>query len=263
MKTIESRENKIIKKVNALKTKKNRDNEGLFVVEGIRFVKEIPEDWNVKCYIIAQPLVEESPIDAYEKRAMVYIVDEDIFQSISDTKSPQGILAICEKKEFNLLDVMHKEKEHPLYVLVEEMNDPGNLGTVIRTADACGADGIFLSMGSVDIYNPKVLRSTMGSLFHVPIVQNLTIEEMVAAMKSKEIPIYAAHLKGQEYPYGLPLEKSCAFFMGNEARGLSEKSANLCKTWVKIPMLGQAESLNASMAAGILMYEVVRQRIIK
>ena len=141
------------------------------------------------------------------------------------------------------------------------MNDPGNLGTVIRTADACGADAIFLSKGSVDMYNPKVLRSTMGSMFHVPVFQNVELNEISAKLKKNEIPLYAAHLRGDTYPYGLELAEPCAFIIGNEARGLSDEAADLCDRWVKIPMPGQAESLNASIAAGVLMYEVVRQRL--
>ena len=141
--------------------------------------------------------------------------------------------------------------------------DPGNLGTVIRTADACGADAVFLSKGSVDLYNPKVLRATMGSLFHVPVFQNIDLHALSEKMQAKQIPLYAAHLKGDRYPYALPLQDACAFLIGNEARGLSEDAAALCDAWVKIPMPGQAESLNASVAAGVLLYEVVRQRLPK
>ena len=189
MKRIESRDNKWIKRLNGLKIKKNRDKEGLFIAEGLRFIREI--------------------------------------------------------------------------LLAEELNDRGNLGTVIRTADACGADAVFLSKGSVDLYNPKVLRATMGSLFHVPVFQNIDLHALSEKMQAKQIPLYAAHLKGDRYPYALPLQDACAFLIGNEARGLSEDAAALCDAWVKIPMPGQAESLNASVAAGVLLYEVVRQRLPK
>ena len=178
-----------------------------------------------------------------------------------DTENPQGILAVCKKLDWDADAVLAKKT--PFLLLAEELNDPGNLGTVIRTADACGADAVFLSKGSVDLYNPKVLRATMGSLFHVPVFQNIDLHALSEKMQAKQIPLYAAHLKGDRYPYALPLQDACAFLIGNEARGLSEDAAALCDAWVKIPMPGQAESLNASVAAGVLLYEVVRQRLPK
>lgn len=191
----------------------------------------------------------------------MFCLPDGLFASICDTENPQGILAVCKKLVWDEAAVFAKER--PFFLLAEELNDPGNLGTVIRTADACGADAVFLSKGSVDLYNPKVLRSTMGSLFHVPVFQNVSLEEISEKLKADQIPLYAAHLKGESYPYALPLQEACAFLIGNEARGLSEKAAALCDQWVKIPMPGQAESLNASIAAGVLLYEVVRQRLEK
>ncbi len=120
---------------------------------------------------------------------------------------------------------------------------------------------MFLSKGSVDLYNPKVLRATMGSLFHIPVFQNVSLEETAGKLRKKGIPLYAAHLRGEDMPYALNLQNACAFLIGNEGRGLSEKGAALCSQWVRIPMPGHAESLNASVAAAVLLYETVRQRI--
>lgn len=259
MKRIESRDNKWVKRLNGLKIKKNRDKESVFVAEGLRFIKEVPADWAVEAYAVSETFAAENDLNRYEKKAEVLCLPDALFASICDTENPQGILAVCKKLEWDE-EVMFV-KENPFFLLAEELNDPGNLGTVIRTADACGADGVFLSKGSVDLYNPKVLRSTMGSLFHVPVFQNVDLNEISAKLKEKEIPLYAAHLKGNRFPYDLDLKTSCAFLIGNEARGLSEKAADLCDHLVKIPMPGQAESLNASIAAGVLMYEVVRQRL--
>lgn len=256
---IESHQNKILKRIKGLAQKKNRDKEGVFVAEGVRFVSEIPPEWEVELFLIAKTFEKENDIQNFENRAETYLVNDELFSVLSDTENPQGVLAVCKKQKGDWEAIW--KKDAPFFLLAEELNDPGNLGTVIRTADACGADGIFLSKGSVDVYNPKVLRATMGSVFHVPIVQNVNLEEIAFKLKENNIALYAAHLKGDCYPYHLPLEKGCAFLIGNEARGLSDKAAALCDRWAKIPMPGKAESLNASIAAGVLMYEVVRQRL--
>ncbi|MDD3394841.1 MAG: RNA methyltransferase [Clostridia bacterium] len=256
---IESHQNKIFKRIKGFAQKKNRDREGVFVAEGVRFVSEIPPEWEVELFLVAKAFEKENDIHNYETRAETYLLTDELFALLSDTENPQGVLAVC-KKQKEAQEVIWK-KDAPFFLLAEELNDPGNLGTVIRTADACGADGIFLSKGSVDVYNPKVLRATMGSVFHVPIFQNADLEEVALKLNENDISLYAAHLKGDCYPYHLPLEKGCAFLIGNEARGLSDEAAAFCDRWVKIPMPGKAESLNASIAAGVLMYEVVRQRL--
>ncbi len=151
--------------------------------------------------------------------------------------------------------------EKGFYILAENIQDPGNLGTMIRTADACHADAVFLSKGCVDLYNTKVLRSTMGSLFHLPIFQNVDFIDYIDSMKQKNIMIFAAHLKAQKYYYNTDFRKGCALLIGNEGKGITDKIAQKCHEFVKIPMVGKAESLNASVAAGVLMYEVVRQRM--
>lgn len=259
MKRIESRDNKWVKWLNGLKIKKNRDKEGVFVAEGLRFISEVPAEWAVEAYAVSETFAQEMDISPYEKKAEVLCLPDALFASVCDTENPQGILAVCKKLDWDKKGVFAKKT--PFFLLAEELNDPGNLGTVIRTADACGADAVFLSKGSVDLYNPKVLRSTMGSLFHVPVFQNIDLNEISARLRENGIPLYAAHLKGNCYPYALDLKKACAFIIGNEARGLSSSAADLCDQWIKIPMPGQAESLNASIAAGVLMYEVVRQRL--
>ena len=261
MKRIESRDNKWIKRLNGLKIKKNRDKEGLFIAEGLRFIREIPKNWEVLAYTVSNAFAAENNLSLYEEKAEVLCLTDALFAAVCDTENPQGILAVCKKLDWDADAVLAKKT--PFLLLAEELNDPGNLGTVIRTADACGADAVFLSKGSVDLYNPKVLRATMGSLFHVPVFQNIDLHALSEKMQAKQIPLYAAHLKGDRYPYALPLQAACAFLIGNEARGLSEDAAALCDAWVKIPMPGQAESLNASVAAGVLLYEVVRQRLPK
>lgn len=261
MKRIESKENKRLKWLHSLKIKKNRDKEGLFLAEGLRFVDEIlrEEALDVRCFVVSERFAMERDTAPYENRAETILLPDALFVPLCDTEHPQGIVAVCKKLEWDIDAVLAKKA--PFLLLAEELNDPGNLGTVIRTADACGADGIFLSKGSVDLYNPKVLRATMGSLFHVPVFQEIALDELAKELQERGIPLYAAHLRGDCTPYALDLQGACAFLIGNEARGLSEEAAALCHRLVKLPMPGRAESLNASIAAGVLLYEVVRQRI--
>ena len=255
---IESAHNRLIKDIKALADKKNRDRKGLFIADGARFVSEIPENVKIVKMIFSESYAEKNDIDGYFKKAECAVISDRLFSSLSDTKNPQGIMAVCKKMKSDIKNII---KKNGFYIIAEEMNDPGNLGTVIRTAHAAGADGVILSKGSVDLYNPKVLRSTMGSVFKIPIITEAGLEDVCALMKKSGIKIYAAHLRGKKYPYDLDLKKGCAFMLGNEARGLSDRVSQLCDELVRIPMPGRAESLNASVAAAVLMYETVRQRL--
>ncbi len=258
---IESMQNNLIKQISSLKQKKERDKLNLFVVEGIRFVDEIPNSWDIKEYIISQEFIEKYPnkIDEIKSKAKVYIVTDKIFNTISDTKTPQGILAICYKKTYKFSDILNKENNFLL--LINELQDPGNLGTIIRVADSASVNGIILSENTVDLYNSKVLRSTMGSIFHIPILQNMNMNFVLDELKSNNIKILATHLKTTQTPYNINLKESIAVLIGNEANGLSEDIANKADILVKLPIMGRAESLNVSMATGIFLYEVVRQRL--
>ncbi len=259
-KRIESPHNQLVKRLNGLKLRKNREKEKVFVAEGLRFVSEIPKDFPVEYYVVSNSFAENHDLALWEKTNDVYIVPDTLFASVSETETPQGILAVCQQKktDFDLL----AEQKNGFYLLAEEINDPGNLGTILRTASACGVDAVFLSKGSVDLYHPKVLRATMGAVFHLPIFQNVDIKKTASLLRSHGIPLYGAHLLGRQYPYSLNLRRACAFMIGNEARGLSEEAASLCDSYVKIPMPGKAESLNAAVAAAVLLYEVVRQRLV-
>ena len=151
--------------------------------------------------------------------------------------------------------------DNGFYIIADKVNDPGNLGTIIRTADAANVTAVFITKGSVSVYNDKVLRATMGSVFHIPVIEDVDIFEMIQFLKENNIKIYAAHLKGVKTPYELNLKDfSVAFLIGNEANGLDDEVSDCADEFIKIPILGKAESLNASVAASVLMYEVVRQR---
>ncbi len=257
-----SSKNKFIKQINVLKNKRERDKDKLFVLEGERLVSEIPFDWNVEYYALSDEYLRKIGMCEIEKkfsRADVLVVENRLFEKISDTVSPQGIMAVCRQKQFDEKRLF--EKENPFFVMLERLCDPGNLGTIIRSADAAGADAVFLSEGSVDLYNGKVIRSTMGSIFHMPIIQNVNFSDMILYMRKMGISIFAAHLKGNVYPYDVDLRKGCAILIGNEANGLSESVSEMADMLVKLPMLGKAESINASAAGSIFIYEAVRQRI--
>ena len=250
---IESNQNKIIKEVNSLKAKKERDKTGLFILEGKRLVDEIPNSWEIKYLLKAESYSEDINFEN------VYTVKDSLFEKISETVNPQGILAVCHIKEFDVTNVDYSNS--PFFVVLENVTDPGNMGTLIRTADAAGADGIFLSKGCVDIYNPKVIRATMGSIFHLPIYRNLNLMDLMEDFKNNNVKTLAAHLKGTSTPYKVDMTTACAVIIGNEANGLSDEISEMASDLVKIPKPGKAESMNAGIAGGILIYEAVRQRI--
>lgn len=167
-------------------------------------------------------------------------------------------MAICQKKNYTIKDINFSAN---FFLLAENLQDPGNLGTLIRTADACNVDYIIISKNSVDIYNPKVLRATAGSIFNIPVIQNVDLDEIFVLFKKHNIKTLATHLHGDKMPYDINLTESIAILVGNEGQGLSDSISKKSDYLVKIPILGKAESLNASVASGVLLYEVVRQRI--
>lgn len=250
---IDSLQNKIIKEINSLKNKKDRDKKGLFVLEGERLIGEIPKECNIKYIAAAESYKLKDDIN------ISYRINDKLFSRISDTVNPQGILAVCEIMKRDCENINYEND--PFFVLLENITDPGNMGTIIRTADAAGADGIFVTKGCVDIYNPKVIRATMGSVFHLPIYRNVNGLNIVEKLNYNNIITIGAHLKGKDTPYNINMKKGCAVIIGNEANGLSDEISMKASNLVKIPMPGKAESMNAGVAAGILIYEAVRQRL--
>ena len=246
-----------IKEIKNLKTKKGRDETGLFIVEGIKLVNEIPKSWDILTYVCSESY-NDSITSPTLLRAPVITVSDDRFSSLSDTVTPQGIMAVCEKRTFSLQDI---PVANPFFLIGECLNDPGNIGTLIRTAAAAGASGVILSENSGDIYNPKTIRAAAGAVLRIPIIEKAVLKEVIPLLKQHGITILAAHLEGKVLPYNINLQKSCAILVGNEASGLSAEASALCDVKVKLPMSDDIESLNASVAGGVLLYEVVRQRI--
>lgn len=299
MKFISSSNNSLIKEVKSLKTKKNRQSKELFFVEGVRIIEEaLMSSAHIKSIFISTETTDVENdirdrnyardgkglrIEEYIKKIKndriaailstadyhgceIYAIPESLFKDISDTETPQGILAIIKMNEYSLNDVIGKSSKCGIginkgnIVILDEIQDPGNMGTIIRTADAAGFSGIITSKGCVDPYNPKVLRSTMGSIFHIPIFLCNNLTETLAKIKTNGIRIYAAHLEGSKNYYEVDMTQNTAVIIGNEANGISSESISMADEFIKIPMPGRVESLNASVAAGILMYEPIRQK---
>ena len=250
-----------LKDLKQLKTKKGRDESGLFIIEGEKFVQEIPGNWHVVQYVIASRFAANCDISHYETRAKCAIVRDSLFDSLADTVSPQGILAVCAQKNHDISDLLNRRHTIPHFVLLgENLNDPGNIGALIRTAAAAGADGVILTTGSGDIYNPKVLRAAAGAVLRLPVLTNADLAQAISVLNSKNIPTYAAHPRGEKSPYALDLRSHFCLLVGNESHGISKTAASLAQALVTLPMANNTESLNASIAGSILMYEAVRQR---
>jgi len=237
---------------NLLKTRKARAKEKLFVVEGPHLVESAIGSIKFIVYAEKSDLVDRLMGEGIE----CLKVTPKQFVGLSDVETPQWILAVVRQDHFQLADLPKVKK--PLIVFCVNVQDPGNLGTIIRTADSAGATAIILSKGTVDLYNPKVVRASMGSIFHLPIVQVVSVEQTIKHLGLKTVATSLSATKNyceEDYSDG------AVILVGNEGAGLDEKTVALCDANVKIPILGRAESLNVAVSTAVLLYEVVRQRM--
>lgn len=228
-----------------------------FIVEGIRMFEEAPEHLIKEVYVSESYLKKNGPTEKMNRVGFETVSDQ-VYSKMTDTKSPQGILALLSWQSFELKDIL-KEK-NPLIIILEDIQDPGNLGTILRTAEGAGAAGVIMSRNTVDLYNPKVTRSTMGSIFRVPSVYTDDLHATISELKKQGIHIYAAHLKGQKSYDEFSYQEGTAFLIGNEGNGLKEETAGMADDYLLIPMAGKVESLNAAIATSILAFETARQR---
>lgn len=185
-------------------------------------------------------------------------VSDEVFARMSDTQTPQGILAVLAQPEYKLNQLL--KQENPLFVVLENLQDPGNLGTILRTGEGAGITGVIIGEGSVDIFNPKVIRSTMGSIYRVPFLYEADLLQTLEQLHAAGVKTYAAHLRGETYYDSFCFRGPTAFLIGNEGNGLTQTLSDAASSYLKIPMEGELESLNASVAAALLMYEAHRQR---
>jgi len=258
---ISSKDNETIKKFKKLKDKKYRDQENCYIIEGIKLIKEaINENAKIKLIIVCDDCKQENNIDAdakYEiaKYECIYVT-EKIFLSLTNVVNPQGILAVIEKEKSN--NVINYDED--LFLVLDDIQDPGNMGTILRTADSLNLKQIIVSKGSSDIYNPKVVRSTMGAIFRVNIIESDNLVKTLKDMKKHKIKIVTTSLQTDKKIYDVNYEKS-AIVIGNEANGVSNEVLELADEKVKIPMPGKTESLNASVATAIILYEAMRKNL--
>lgn len=255
---------KIKELVRIRRSAKERTKRGVFLVEGPKMFREIPRGLSTEVYV-SESFLQSSEgaaagrlFEEYQYRPEV--VSDPVFQYLSDTQSPQGILALVRQLRYELADIMGGEGSAPLIVVLEKLQDPGNLGTILRTAEAAGVSGILLSQDCADLYNPKVIRSTMGSIFRVPFVYTQDLSGALIRMKECGIRLLAAHLKGSVDLYEESLAGPTAILIGNESRGLTDETAALADQAIRIPMSGSVESLNAAVASAVCLFEAKRQR---
>ena len=235
-----------------------RREEHIFLVEGIRMVREIPKAWLLALYVAENSVEKFADVIADCGRIPVEIVRDSVFAGMSDTSTPQGILAEVSMPAYRTTDLL-AGGDAPFILVIEHLQDPGNLGTIIRTAEGAGVTGILMSGDTVDIYNPKVIRSTMGSVFRVPFRVTEQLADEVELLQRNGITIYGAHLSGGSF-YEKDFRKPCAFLIGNEGNGLSDAISKKADDLIRIPMKGKVESLNAAISTAVIAYEVLRQR---
>lgn len=279
---ITSSANSRVKQIIQWQTKaKERRKDGVFLVEGMKLFEEAPIEQIKEVYIsksMAEKLSLHQDIDDQTKKKNIEsdhdnethynrkkllqtgyeIVADDVFLKMSDTQTPQGILSVLYRKEYSLEEML--DRENPLIMILENLQDPGNLGTILRTGEGAGITGVIMSSQTVDIYNPKTIRATMGSIYRVPFLYVEDLSKVIERLHKKKIHTYAAHLKGTDYYLDQQFKEPTAFLIGNEGNGLSKEIADLAEKYIKIPMEGKVESLNAAVASALLMYEAHRQR---
>jgi len=263
---ISSFTNNRIKYLRSLYRTKYIRQEGKFVLEGVRIIEEaIKEDVNIEQVFYSDYLIrnqrgeellaalKDGGIDAIE-------VDDEIIQQVADTESPQGIVAIVEQVNYSLADILTGDNK--LILIVDQVQDPGNLGTIIRTADAAGVDGVITTKGTVSLYNQKTIRATMGSLFRVPIYRASDLGELKNILDDSGVRVVVGDINGDKYHFEADYLPSTAIIVGNEGQGPRDELIEFADQLIKIPLVGDAESLNVAMAAGIMVYEAIRQRIV-
>lgn len=258
MKEIKSRDNQKIRDAARLKDQKYRQREQIFLVEGRNLFYEAIQGEQELLRIFVEREEAEKYLDEFRRtRDVEWIkVDHALMKYICDTQTPQGIVAVARISEWNLTDTLEKKG---FLLFLDRIADPGNMGTILRTAWAFGVQGIMLSSGCVDPYNPKVVRSSMGAVFHVPLFNGISAEELAKA-KGEGYRILASSLNTDLYIDQVDFSGAVIVIIGNEAQGVSPRILNICEQSFKIPIITPVDSLNAGVACGIIVYEAGKQR---
>jgi len=254
---ITSSSNSKIKLIRSLQNRKrDRESENAFVAEGVRLVEEAAAvDWPM-AFILFDETLSDRGLDMIEeieskRGVLVSKITPELMSEVSDTQTPQGILAVLQQQTLPLA------ADPSFLVIADQIRDPGNMGTLLRTAEAAGCDGVFLTPGTVDAFSPKVVRAGMGAHFHLPI-QQMNWSEIHTQVK--DMPVFLAESEGGIPLWEVDMLQPLALLIGGEASGASPEGQKFATHRITIPMHGRAESLNAAIAAGILIAEVLRQR---
>ncbi|MBQ2609880.1 MAG: RNA methyltransferase [Butyrivibrio sp.] len=263
---IKSLSNERVRKVvSYIQKSKARKESNVFVIEGMKMLREAPVLQVREAYVTEKFLDGASEEDKEILwRYGAETVTDEVMKKMADTRTPQGVLAVVSMYQYSEEEVLDGYKEmgieKPLLLILENIQDPGNLGTMLRSSEGAGVTGVILSKGSADVYNPKVIRSTMGSIFRMPFMYVDNLPAFVEKLSERGIKTYAAHLKGKRNYDKFDYTKPTAFLIGNEGNGLSKETADAASEYVLIPMKGQVESMNAATSAAILTFEASRQR---
>ena len=263
MQVISSKDNELVKHIKKLKDKKYRDESNEYIVEGVKLIEEaVKENAKIKKIIVCEDTTRTYEIPTnimleIAKYECIYVTDK-IFSSITQVTNPQGIMAIIEKISEN----KEIDFSQDIIVALDDVQDPGNLGTILRTVDSIGLNQIVVSKETADAFNPKVVRSTMGAIFRIKIIEAEDLKETIKEIKKHRFKLMVTSLQTENSIYDIDFNKKI-IVIGNESNGVSKEIQDMADEKAKIPMLGQTESLNASVAAGIVMYEYVRQKLNK
>lgn len=263
MDIITSKDNIKIKYVRSLNLKKFRDEENAFLVEGIKFVEEaINENADIKLLLVSEETLNKSEvkklIDSIDESKAV-VCTAQVFNSAADTVNAQGVLAVINKNTVSQNDLIDKFN---FIIMCDRIQDPGNLGTIIRTADAFGPAALLINKGCVDIFNPKVVRASAGAIFRVPLIHSKDDLEVINIMKDKGFYIVSTVVDSEYYIDNIEKRNKICIVIGNEGQGVSQDIIDNSDISVTIKMTGKAESINASVAAGICIYEI-RKKLLK
>ena len=263
MQTITSKDNELIKHIRKLKDKKYRDESNEYVVEGVKLVEEaVKENAKIKQIIVCEDTTRTYEIPTHIMleiaRYECISVSNKIFNIITQVTNPQGIMAIIEK---NAQDAQI-DYSQDIIVVLDDVQDPGNLGTILRTVDSIGLNQIIVSKGTADAFNSKVVRSTMGAIFRIKIIEVENLAQAIKEMRKHHFKLMVTSLQTDNSIYDIEFNKKI-IVIGNESNGVSKEIQDMADEKAKIPMLGRTESLNASVAAGVVMYEYVRQKLSK
>lgn len=266
---ITSSQNNNIKLAASLKQKKYRDEKHLFVAEGIRLVEDaVNSNWQIEFCIHTEQAAENERVQKIvknleKKECRIYQVNKAIYEKITDTKEPQGILVIL-KKQASCLDDFIIEGKVPMLIVLDRLQDPGNVGTIVRTAEAAGCTGIIMMKGTADLFSSKTVRATMGAMFRFPIVVDVDFRDLLKFIEKQAIQLQVTALDPTAKQYfAIDFTKPTAMVFGNEGNGVSEELLQQADHKVYIPMSSNAESLNVAAATAVIIYESVRQRLLK